>query len=110
MACPLWLLLFVRVYKVHSLVDGPWSQISLGPTERARRLVTNMTLEEKLLMLHGPVGGAAQCSESPRCAYVGNVAPVQRLGIPPINMNLRFAEGEFYFPNGKVPTWGIYRL
>lgn len=38
-------------------------------------------------MLHGPLGGAAQCSESPRCAYVGNVAPVQRLGIPPINMN-----------------------
>ena len=86
MACPS-LLLFLRVHLVHSLIDGPWSEISLGPTERARRLVANMTLEEKLSMLHGPVGGTAMCSDSPRCAYVGNVAPVERLQIPPINMN-----------------------
>merc|ERR1719454_2725400 len=46
-----------------------------------------MTLDEKLLMLHGPpTGPCCQCQNA-SCAYVGNVAPVPRLGIPPITMN-----------------------
>eukprot|EP00933_Yihiella_yeosuensis_P032336 TRINITY_DN25930_c0_g1_i1.p1 TRINITY_DN25930_c0_g1~~TRINITY_DN25930_c0_g1_i1.p1 ORF type:complete len:733 (+),score=141.33 TRINITY_DN25930_c0_g1_i1:163-2199(+) len=44
-----------------------------------------MTLEEKLQLLHGPPGGPPT-GETP-CAYVGIVAGVKRLGIPPINMN-----------------------
>lgn len=43
---------------------------------RARKLVENMTLDEKISFLHGEKG-----------PYVGNVAPLHRLGIPPINMN-----------------------
>ena len=59
-----------------------------SPNERARALVSRMTLDEKLVMLHGPSGNESHtCKSSARCAYVGNVAPNSRLGIPPLNMN-----------------------
>ncbi|CAE7379029.1 bglB, partial [Symbiodinium pilosum] len=50
-------------------------------------LVANMTLSEKLSMLHGSPDGRTECMDSPGCAYVGNIAPVERLRIPPVNMN-----------------------
>ena len=59
----------------------------MTPAERARRLVANMTLDEKLNMLHGPPTGSHTCSTAANCAYVGNVAANARLGIPPLNMN-----------------------
>ena len=48
-----------------------------------------MTLDEQLLMLHGPDRGpTVQCWPlKPECAYVGNIAPNARLGIPPVTMN-----------------------
>jgi len=49
--------------------------------------VANMTLEEKISLLHGNPDGKCQCNTSQDCAYVGNVAAVPRLGIPPITMN-----------------------
>jgi len=71
-----------------ALVEGPWSDRLLPPDERARLVVANMTIDEKLLLLHGPpTGPCCQCNSSAACAYVGNVAPVPRLGIPPITMN-----------------------
>lgn len=70
---------------VSGLVPGPWSDRELPPEERAQALRKAMTLEEKLLLFHGPPAGG-QCRDRPECAYVGNVAPVPRLGIPPINM------------------------
>lgn len=75
------------------LVQGPWSDKSLDPDSRAQTLVSNMTLDEKLLMLHGPTNGnddddwAESCNFSAVCAYVGNVAANARLDIPPITMN-----------------------
>ena len=68
---------------MYGLVPGPWSSPALPPATRAKMLAANMTLDEKLAMLHGPT----DCSHSASCAYVGNVAPNTRLGIPPINMN-----------------------
>jgi len=79
-----WLLPFTQV---PGLVPGPWSDPSLGSHERAHLLVANMTLTEKLQMLHGSEDGRTECMDSPRCAYVGNIAPVERLGMPPVNMN-----------------------
>merc|ERR1719223_2152280 len=82
------------------LVQGPWSDQGLPPEARARLLVDNMTLSEKIVLLHGPPSGnPAQCDTSPRCAYVGNVAPIPRLHIPPINMN----DGPQGFRNAKHP-------
>ena len=53
-----------------------------------------MTLEEKLVMLHGPEAPLPSCeckpgepNFSPACAYTGNVEGNNRLGIPPIHMN-----------------------
>mmetsp|Transcript_62410 Transcript_62410/g.185932 ORF Transcript_62410/g.185932 Transcript_62410/m.185932 type:complete len:718 (+) Transcript_62410:45-2198(+) len=72
----------------HALVPGPWADRALAPERRARALVGNMSLEEKLQMLHGPstmpTGG---CTTSPTCAYVGNVPGIPRLDVPPITMN-----------------------
>jgi len=65
------------------LVAGPWSDAAQSPEKRARLLVANMTLEEKISLLHGNV----KCDPHKECAYTGNVAPVMRLGIPPITMN-----------------------
>ncbi len=72
----------------NALVHGPWSSLRDSPDQRAQALLNNMTLDEKLAMLHGPAtGSCCQCTESPLCAYVGNIAPNARLGIPPVNMN-----------------------
>ena len=78
----------VLLLSAQGLVQGPWSDQTAPPETRAAALVKEMTLIEKLAMLHGPSEGpAAQCNTSAACAYVGNVAPNARLGIPPITMN-----------------------
>ncbi len=53
-----------------------WMDLYLNPRERALKLVQNMTIFEKLELLHGSAG-----------EYVGNVAGNLRLGIPSLNMN-----------------------
>lgn len=66
----------------------PWMNKADPPSTRAKALVAEMTLTEKVAMLHGPAEGpCCQCTTSSTCAYVGNVVPNERLGIPPINMN-----------------------
>ena len=57
---------------------------SLSLDERAKALVGAMTLEEKMLMLHGPpTGPSAQCwPMKAECAYVGNVQGMRGLDCP----------------------------
>ena len=58
------------------------------PRARATALLKQMTLEEKITLLHGPpTGPCCQCKGNASCAYVGNVAAIPRLKIPPITMN-----------------------
>lgn len=81
----------------HSMPHSPVSPVWCGfffsvQWVRTRRLERSArlcrTLDEKIVMLHGPTDGPkAQCNTSAACAYVGNVAPNPRLGIPPITMN-----------------------
>ena len=81
-------LIFMLLAGATALVQGPWSDVSKTPDERAHALVSEMTLDEKLAMLHGPpTGPCCQCTTNATCAYIGNVVPNARLGIPPINMN-----------------------
>ena len=54
--------------------DRPWMNTSLSPDERAALLLAQMTLEEKLVMVHG---------ESNDAYYI---APIPRLGIPALTM------------------------
>jgi len=73
---------------VFGLIKGPWSNVNDDPDTRAKMLVGNMTLEEKLVMLHGPMSGpCCSCNTSATCAYVGNVLANTRLDIPPLTMN-----------------------
>ncbi len=67
----------------------PWSNRSLSPLERANLLIKQMTLDEKVTMLHG-------VDPLPAKAYVGYVPPNERLGIPAITL----ADGRAGVGNG----------
>lgn len=74
----------------------PWMNKADPPGVRAKKLVKEMKMEEKLVMLHGPISPMPCCEcfnkttgkiIDKACAYTGNVVPNERLGIPPIHMN-----------------------
>lgn len=74
----------------------PWMNKADPPSVRAKKLVAEMKMEEKLVMLHGPIAPMPCCEcfnkttgkiVDKACAYTGNVVPNTRLGIPPIHMN-----------------------
>ena len=74
----------------------PWMNKADPPAARAKKLVAEMKMEEKLVMLHGPISPMPCCEcfnkttgkiVDKGCAYTGNVVPNERLGIPPIHMN-----------------------
>jgi beta-glucosidase len=68
----------------------PWMNSSLSPDERASMVVKEMTLDEKILMLHG-TGMSGLSPMSPLAVKsnggAGYVVGVQRLGIPGIQMS-----------------------
>ena len=79
-----------------------WMNISDSPRVRASALLREMSLEEKVTMLHGPASGSScECDEKegPLCNYTGNIAPNSRLGIPQIKMN----DGPQGFRDNKHP-------
>ncbi len=57
----------------------PWMDTSLPPEERARLLVAEMTLEEKIWMVSGDNKGDYG-------GYVGHISAIPRLGIPALKM------------------------
>ena len=69
---------------------GPWSDTSLSPDERADLVMKQMTLEEKIALLHG-VGMPTDDPVTPQNAAsnrgVGYTQGVPRLGIPGIDMS-----------------------
>ncbi len=72
-------------------VTGPWSDKTLSPDRRAELLVAEMTLDEKITLLHGggygggvPAAPTTPVTESNGGA--GFVSAVPRLGIPAIQM------------------------
>jgi len=83
-----------------ALVQGPWSNTGLSPDDRARLLVGNMSLDEKLNFLHGNGDVENQKFNATKYAYTGNVDSLPRLGIPPISMN-DGAQG--FRPGGTAP-------
>ena len=70
--------------------SGPWMNTSLSPDERAALVLKEMTLDEKIAMLHG-VGMPTDEPVTPENAAsnrgVGYVVGVPRLGIPGIDMS-----------------------
>ena len=63
---------------------GPWSDKSLSPDQRADLLIQQMTLEEKLSLVHGEEGGQ---SLKKWLGGAGYVPGVPRLGIPDLQMS-----------------------
>ncbi len=77
----------------------PWANRALSPERRAELLLKEMTLDEKITMVHG----AAPCVEdwTPQCrqpvkGYIGYVPPNRRLGIPALTL----ADGRAAVGNG----------
>ena len=68
----------------------PWMNSSLSPDERASMVVKEMTLDEKIQMLHG-TGMPGLSPMSPLAVKsnggAGYVVGIQRLGIPGIQMS-----------------------
>ncbi|HKV42481.1 MAG TPA: glycoside hydrolase family 3 N-terminal domain-containing protein, partial [Blastocatellia bacterium] len=66
----------------------PWMNLALSPAERAELVLKQMTLDEKLALLHGNGMGHAPQWQMP-LTHLGNggagyVEGVERLGIPPL--------------------------
>src|SRR5689334_10062987 len=71
--------------------DRPWMNPALSPAERAELVLKQMTLDEKLALLHGNGMGHAPQWQMP-LTHLGNggagyVEGVPRLGIPPLIMS-----------------------
>ncbi len=84
-----------------NLAQRPWMNKSLSPQRRADLLIKAMTLDEKILMMHG----AGPCLEvwTEKCpmpikGYIGYVPPIERLGIP----HLTLADGRAGVGNKAV--------
>jgi beta-glucosidase len=69
---------------------GPWTNTSLSPDERADLLIKEMTLDEKIAVLHGvgmPTDDPLTAENMPSNRGVGYEVGVPRLGIPGIDMS-----------------------
>jgi len=69
---------------------GPWMNASLSPDERADLVLKEMTLDEKIALLHGvgmPTEDPVTPENAPSNRGVGYAVGVPRLGIPGIDMS-----------------------
>jgi beta-glucosidase len=69
---------------------GPWMNASLSPDERADLVLKEMTLDEKVALLHGvgmPTDDPVTPENAPSNRGVGYAVGVPRLGIPGIDMS-----------------------
>jgi len=70
--------------------SGPWMNQSLTPDERAGMVLKEMTLDEKVALLHGvgmPTDDPVTPENAPSNRGVGYAVGVPRLGIPGIDMS-----------------------
>jgi len=74
----------------HPAPTGPWMNASLSPDERADLVLKEMTLDEKVALLHGvgmPTDEPVTPVNAPSNRGVGYAVGVPRLGIPGIDMS-----------------------
>ena len=73
-----------------SAPSGPWMNASLSPDERADLVLKEMTVDEKVALLHGvgmPTDDPVTPENAPSNRGVGYAVGVPRLGIPGIDMS-----------------------
>ena len=75
---------FAQAPQRQAAPKGPWMDKSLSPDQRAEMVVQQMTLDEKISLLHGRGGFQAEGAISNGGA--GVVQGVPRLGLPPIQL------------------------
>jgi len=63
-----------------------WSNASLSPDERADMVLKEMTLDEKILLLHGQGVAFSTVGPTESNGGAGYTKPIPRLGIPSIQM------------------------
>src|ERR1700733_13422553 len=88
-------------------VPRPWMNKSLSPDERARLVLKEMTLDEKIELMHGQ-GMPGWSRPMPR-TYLGNqgagfVLGIPRLGIPQIEMSDAAYGVRMSAQNGRYST------
>ena len=74
-------MLAVAALATVAAAEQPWMNKADPPGTRAKALLAQMTLEEKLVMLHGDT------NKTGGLPYVGNVPGNTRLKIPPLTLN-----------------------
>ena len=68
-------------------IQGPWMDKSLSPDRRAELLLAQMTMDEKITLVHGNgMGFGAAAAPSVSNGGAGYVLSIPRLGIPAIQM------------------------
>jgi beta-glucosidase len=69
---------------------GPWMDRNLPPDQRADLVIAQMTLDEKIQLVHGGPGGfgggGGQAQPTRSNGGAGWIPGIQRLGIPDLNM------------------------
>src|SRR5438093_1061289 len=92
-ACAVCLLLSIGVQlsaQSASKPSFPWSNSSLSPDERATLVVKEMTVDEKITLMHGtghPGLGPMSPLSSGSNGGAGYVVGIDRLGVPGIQMS-----------------------
>jgi beta-glucosidase len=95
-------------------VQGPWMDKTLSPDKRADLLIAQMTLDEKIQLVHGTGWGAMRPGAPIPLGSnegAGFVPGIERLGIPPVNMadsavGVRMAAGESRYATLLPSTLG----
>jgi beta-glucosidase len=81
---------FAQRRQLQPAPTGPWMNSSLSPDERADLVLKEMTVDEKVALLHGvgmPTDEAVTLENAPSNRGVGYAVGVPRLGIPGIDMS-----------------------
>jgi len=81
---------FAQRHSAQAKPTGSWMNTSLSPDERADLVMKEMTLDEKIALLHGvgmPTDEPVTPENAPSNRGVGYVVGVPRLGIPGIDMS-----------------------
>ncbi len=63
----------------------PWMDASLSPDARAALLVEQLTLDEMISLVHGPMPALLETPPADAAMGAGYIPGVARLGIPPLN-------------------------
>ena len=100
------------------MTDKPWMDKSLSPDQRAALLIEQLTLDEMISLVHGPMPAMLDTPPADAAMGAGYIPGVARLGIPALNetdaslgianpRKIRKGDGATALPSGLAlaSTW-----